>query len=216
MSELVEKFISHKGFEKERGGTNAPLMPNILADSVYLCWDEYLKGKLKQECKRHSNRMISCYRKFNREFFQGFDKNQIDILVDVMDEFSDFVSNELKLFKMSVRNRLKHIDREHREMISHIALCKFLTSQANDIWGIIYRKSYVLQQRGGQITTCGEKDREPNLYGMYVASRELLSAYTKYNVPEEQRGIDLADDTDIKSSMKRFEARVMEFIRQWK
>lgn len=217
MSELVDKFLEYKGFERERGNCNAPIMPNILADSLYLCWDEFLKGKLKQECKKHANRMIQCYHRFNREFFAGFDGNQKDILVDAMDEFSEYVSNELKLFRIAVKNRLKSINREDREMLSHIAVCGFLASQANDIWGIIYRNSYILRQRSGfNIVTCGEKDRDKNLYGMLIASRELLHAYSKKCITKDMQGMNLEDDADVMSSMKRFESRVMKFIEHWK
>lgn len=204
MSELVKSFLDHKGFIKEKGSTNAPIMPNILADSLYLCWEENLKGRLKQEAKMQANRMMAAYRRFNREFFASFDKQQTEACVNAMDEFSEFVDNELKLFRLAIRNRVKKLNAEHKEVISHIAVCNFLSSQANEMWGIIYRKPN------------GEKDVDDNLKGMQIAARQLLNAYTREIDYKQYRGIDLSDDADVSSAMKRFEARVMEFIRQWK
>lgn len=204
MSELVDTFLKYKGFVKEKGGSNAPLMPNILADSIYLCWYEFLRGKLKQEAKLQANKMYYFYRKFNKEFFAGFDDVQADICVNTMNDFEDFTKNDICLFKSAVINRMKGVDIKKAEMVSHLALCKFLASQANEIWGIIYKKNN------------NECDVNMNLAQVFIASREMLNAYTKSNLPKEWRNIDLSDDPDIKESMKRFEARVMEFIRIWK
>ena len=204
MSELVDAFLKHKGFIKERGGTNAPLMPNILADTLYVYWDENLKGRLVKESKKYSNKMIESYYRFNKEFFAGFEHYQTDMCVEAMDWFYEHVEPTIKLFRISVKNAFKDVERETKDILAHIAVCKLLASQANDIWGIIYK------------TMWGEKDRDNNLYGMYYASRELFNVYTRDYVNKHIGIIDLSNDPDIASAMKRFESKVLEFIRMWK
>ena len=211
MSELVDAFLRHKGFIKEKGSLNAPLMPNILADLLHLCWYDHLRGKLKEEAKSNFNKMYESYRKFNKEFFAGFDKLQTGICVDVMDEFSEFIDDSIQQFRIAVKNKInqlcveigKDISDEKTEIICNMALCKFIASQANEIWGIIYK------------TFDGERDVDINLQGMYVYAREMLSSYSKRNTPKEFRNVDLSHDECVKQSMKDFEAKVMEFIRNW-
>ena len=171
MSELVDAFLKHKGFKKEKGGTNAPLMPNLLADSLYLCWDEFLKDKLSKSSKMYANRMMIHYPKFNKEFFAGFNKLQSSICIDAMDRFSEFTENELNLFRIATRNRFPNTDIEKKYMIAQIHVCKLLAAQADGIWSIIYRNRY------------GGRDYDVNLQGMYVSARELLDTYQKENLP---------------------------------
>ena len=205
MSEvLVDQFLEYKGFHKQRGGSTAPLMPNIIADYIYLVWDEFIKGKVKNEVKQQSNRMYNFYRKFNREFFGGFDKKQGDSLIDIMDEFSEFIKNEVFLFKMAVRNRYKANckDRETLELFCNIALCRFLTSQANEIWGVVYRGRY------------GERTKDPNLAQMEVAAREMLYEFVKKYLPKCVNE-DVSDAKDVELSKTNFEKRVLNFIKAW-
>lgn len=204
MSALVDKFLQHKGFIKEKGGSNAPLMPNIIADAIYVVHLDYLKGKVKQETKLHLNEMIKRYRMFNKEFFMSFDGDEISENVDAMDKFLDFTKNEMELFRISVKNRFLDLSNETKDIIANLALCKFLASQACEIWGILYKTRY------------GERDKDLNLEAVYVASREAFNSYTNKVLPKHYSNVDLVDDKDIKDSMKRFESRVMDFINEWK
>ena len=204
MSDLVKSFLKYKGFVELRSGTNAPLIPNILADYLYICWYDNLQGKLKQEAKQQCNIMMNSYYRFNSEFFKGFNEDQTGRCVDAMNDFCEYVKNEVSLFRLAIRNRLKGLDREKLEIICSLALCKFISSLARDIWGTLYRKRY------------GGRGSEPNLDSMYIAARNMFRAYTRDNLPKKFYGIDLANDKDINSAMIRFESKVMEFIGIWK
>jgi hypothetical protein len=151
MSALVDKFLQHKGFIKEKGGSNAPLMPNIIADCIYIVHLDHLKGKVSQETKKHLNEMIKRYRMFNKEFFQAFNDEETDCNIEAMDKFQEFVKNELELFKVAVKNQFPDVECEKKDIIANLALCKFLASQACEIWGILYKTRY------------GERDKDLNL-----------------------------------------------------
>ena len=204
MSELVDIFLKHKGFKKERGSCNAPLIPNILADSLYLCWEEYIKNKLNKESKMHANKMMASYSLFNKDFFKGFEKEQTAICVDAMDWFYDYTKEELDAFRSAFKNVFKAEKDEVQVMVSNIAVCKLLASHANEIWGIIYKTAY------------GKSHRDSNLYGMYHASRELFNVYVRDNIRCKPEIADLSNDEDINRAMKRFESKVMDFVNEWR
>lgn len=204
MSELVDVFLKHKGFVKERGSSNAPLIPNILADSLYLYWDEHLKNKLKRECKMYANKMMSSYSLFNKDFFKGFEKEQTSICVDAMDWFYDYTKKELDAFRSAVKNVFNTEKDEVQEMVSNIAICKLLASHANDVWGIIYK------------TVDGCNDRDLNLYGMYHASGELFNVYVKTYVKNKPELKDLTNDACINNAIKSFEKKVLDFVNEWR
>lgn len=204
MSELVDAFLKHKGFVKERGSSNAPLIPNILADSLYLCWEEFLHNKLKRECKMYANKMMVSYSLFNKDFFKGFEKEQTSICVDAMDRFYDYTKKELDAFRSAVKNVFNAEKDEVREMVSNIAVCYLLASHANDVWGIIYK------------TVDNKSDRDVNLYGMYHSSRELFNVYIREHVRNKPGITDLADDAIIKNAMRRFEKKVLDFVNEWR
>ena len=204
MTKLVESFLKHKGFIKEKGWTNAPLMPNIIADTIYVVHLDYLKGKVKQETKQYLNEMIKRYRMFNKDFFRAFNETEIDDNVNAMDNFQEFTKNEIEAFKTAVRNLFPGIPSDKKEIIVNLALCKFLAAQACEIWGTIYK------------TRDEHRDKDMNLEAVYIASREAFSSYTAKALPKDYGVVDLVNDKDIQQSMKRFESRVIDFINEWK
>ena len=70
---LLDTYLKARGYKSGSDTAHiAPFLPYFLADTLYLTYEEHIKGKLKQKEKQMANQMMQSYHRFIHNFFRCF------------------------------------------------------------------------------------------------------------------------------------------------
>lgn len=198
---LIDSFIKHKGWSGNHRGGNFPLAPYILADALSIAHDTYLKGKLKQEAKKHANAMMKCYDHLNKDFFRAFTFEESLLITEKMNMFDTYLHNDFEIFRMAVMKPLMDYPQETREIISGLCLCKLLAIQIDYLYGLMYR-----DQHGRPLV-------DKNIQGLKYHAFEMFRAF---KAARKADYIDLGDIPTVQSSLNNIIKHTQDFIDSWK
>ena len=202
---LIESFLKYKGWGESNKECNFALTPYIIADALAIAYDAYLKGRLKQEAKRHANEMMKCYDHLNKDFFRAFNEQEVSIIVDKMDYFDDYLHNDFEIFRMAIMKPLMDYPLEVRETVAGLCLCKFLAIQMDYLYSLMYRDQYgrVLNDKYGKT-----RDFE-YIKGIKHHACEMFSAY---KTKRRHDYIDLNEIPIVQESVNNIIRKTREFI----
>ena len=130
--EIIDKGISGLGLVRVQGKSSAPLIPFLLADYMYQCYNSALSkfkptGRLKQMTKvwRHK------YDLFNRPFFSQFTEDEYSEVTDLMDDFAEFIGNETMVLRSKIMLSMKDVDFKDKEVITGLCMASVFARFAN-------------------------------------------------------------------------------------
>lgn len=140
--ELVNTYLEHQGFKKIEGGDDdfSPLLPFLMLDLMYQMWSKTIKPiNCKFEMKRYKKAWIENYNAFNTQFFRCFTQEQQDAIIEKMDDFEEYVQNNLMIAKVQLMNCLSFETFERQEVLATCLLCSILAQASHIIWGRVYK-----------------------------------------------------------------------------
>lgn len=139
---LIESFVKYKGWQGSHKDGNFAIMPWLIADALKEAHDKYLKGRLKQNAKKHANSMMMCYDHLNKDFFRAFTLEEGVFITDKMNEYEDFIEEDFDRFLKSVMTPLSNYPQDVRETVAALCLCKFLAIQIDYLYSLMYRDQW--------------------------------------------------------------------------
>lgn len=141
-NELVDTYLAHKGMRRVKGEGYDAILPFFMLDSMYQILSKEISPiPCRQEQKLALKKWKEAYTTFNRDFFRAFNQDQQDEIIDMMDSFESYISNDLMVARVSVMKELARyeIPFEHQKIVSACMLCHVLAQAAQIIWGAIYK-----------------------------------------------------------------------------
>ena len=164
----VAAYMQSRGFENVSCRGIEPILPFLIADSFMLLDEEYLKGcAFTEEEKHFRDRLMEHYWEFNHSLYKCLDDETKSELADIVDEFSDYISHDLDVFRYAIVGPIMHADKGFRETYSVLATARMLIHQACRFYENIYR-------------TKGDRPhRNKNLYWMEHHVNRLVEEYVK-------------------------------------
>ena len=197
---LIDSFLKYKGWSGNGKDGNFPLLPYIFADALYLAHDAYIKGKLTKKAKFHANRMMDCYWHLNKDFFRAFNEQETEMVVNKMDEFDDYIHNDMEFFRMSVMKPLMSYPSEIRELCAGVCVCKLLACHMEYVYGVIYRDPY------------GRAIKDQYISGIKHHACEM---FNQFRVDKPKDYVDLNDIPMVQQSVLNISKRIKEFADSW-
>ena len=163
----VAAYMQSRGFENVSCRGIEPILPFLIADSFMLL-DDDLKGYAFTEEEKHfHDRLMEHYWEFNHSLYKCLDDETKSELADIVDEFSDYISHDLDVFRYAIVGPIMHADKGFRETYSVLAAARMLIHQACRFYENIYR-------------TKGDRPhRNKNLYWMEHHVNRLVEEYVK-------------------------------------
>ena len=197
---LLETFCKARGY-KSRGSTAhiAPFLPYFIADTLYLTYEDHIKGNLRQKEKQMGNLMMQSYHRFIHSFFNCFPPEQQDEVIEMMDQFREYISHDIDIFLISVEQAVMQMPLHQRKVFSAISLVRILSANIKYSWECIYRRSasYPIPS----------KDKD----GIFHYGDRLFLEYSRYT-PRYLEKTDLAMFPGVKASEKALINRISRFI----
>ena len=200
---LLETFLKARGYKSGNDAAHiAPFLPYFLADTLYLTFEEHIKGHLKQKEKQMGNLMMKNYHNFIHDFFHCFPREQQGQLVDMMDQFHEYISHDIDIFLVSVEQVVMQMPLHHRKIFSAICLIRVLSANVKYSWECIYRRS------PSEPIPNNDKD------GIAHYGNRLFLEYSRYT-PRYLEKTDLAMFPGVKAAEKALVNRVLNFIESY-
>lgn len=145
-SELVNKFLLHRGFSKIQGESLLPVLPFLVMDVVYNMYNKTLRPiPAKHSLKKWKTIWEEAYNRFDRTFLAAFTSDEQDELMDKMDSLEDYISNARTVVEIQTMNCFPSAPIEKQKILACINVCNLLTHYAGQLWCAIY-KNYDLSR----------------------------------------------------------------------
>lgn len=200
---LLDTYLKARGYKSGNDAAHiAPFLPYFLADTLYLTFEEHIKGHLKQKEKQMGNLMMKNYHNFIHSFFNCFPPEQQDEVIEMMDQFREYISHDIDIFLVCVEQVVMRMPLHQRKIFSAIALCRVLSANVKYSWENIYRRS--------PSQPIPNKDKD----GIYNYGNRLFLEYSRYT-PRYLEKTDLSMFSGVKAAEMALINRVLKFIESY-
>lgn len=176
-----------------------PFMPMLLMDAMNLLYEEYIAPMpLRHKQKHLRTQWHEAYKHYINQEFMAFDDDQKCELCDIMDDFEEYIHNEVEMFRVASMSRFMQYDTDIRITLSAILACNALAQSAQ----ILYK---------------AQRKRENS----YIASVEswslkLLNEYADKNTDRSATQVDLNKFQDLTIASRNMCKSVVDFARECK
>lgn len=138
--ELLDAYLEHNKLRRE-GDCWDPIMPFMILDCVYQIYTDDIKPlKLKHEMKKWSSVWADNYNRVNNSFFRSFNEDQQDEVIEMMDDFQEWMRDDLNRVRMSLMKSVPVEDATLNYIVSSCLLCSALIKAAKFIFNNRFKK----------------------------------------------------------------------------
>lgn len=213
--EIVDRYLAYKHRKRtvgERIDNTLPLMPFFIMDACYQIYCRDIKDiPCKHLMKQAKKKWADNYHKFTMDFFMAFDQEQTDYIVDMMDEFNDYIHNNLVMLKSAVVNHFTdETPFEDKKILGSVMACNVLAQSAQHMYGEMYRvgtKFFPIKSLYA-VVTLQPKEIEPYIEGVKKASYDFASYYPK------GRNVDLTSSEPVMSMIRALCNNIVRFLKE--
>lgn len=175
------------------GNTLETLFPFLILDCQYqLYCKDIAPLPVKHELKKVRNQWIESYNKFNHRLFNAFNADEQDEIVDKMDDFSNYIQNDLIIAKVAIMDTVKHLSFEKQNVVGSCLMCNALAQMAQIVFGKVYHNNRNESMFSKEID--GVRKFSWKFLNMYYKENENISC----NVEPVNNAIDILCRKSIK------------------
>jgi len=145
-NDLAKKFVGHNELKVLAGeyGIMDLFYPFLLMDVAYQIYASDIKPiPCKTEMKRTRNQLADAYNSYWKRFFTIYNRDEADNIVDMMDEYSTFLQNQVMQLKVAAMNVIVRYvpDFEGQRILSSCFVSSILSHCANTVHELIFKNS---------------------------------------------------------------------------
>lgn len=212
--EIVDTYLAYKHKKRTEGekvDNTLPLMPFFIMDACYQIYCKDIKDlPVKQLMKKHKKKWAENYHKFTTDFFRAFNQDQVDYIIDMMDEFNDFIHNTIVMLKAEVVNYLKqNIPFEEKKVLGSLLACNVLAQAAQIMYGEMFRKGQIRYHCKALHSVVTVMPREKNNYidSVKKANYDFACCFTS------AKEIDLTDSDKVMAVVNILCKKIVKFLK---
>ena len=128
-AEMLDAFLRPRGMYMEGGCNLRILLPFFIMDAVYAIYNRRIRpldlDPNGYPAERRERWRIA-YNRFNKKFFDSFDEDQQDAIMDKMDRFEEYIANDLMVMQASVWRVLCKVQPDRDSEMQNVAADCFL------------------------------------------------------------------------------------------
>lgn len=194
--ELALIYLKRQGYNVIHGEGYDPIMPFIMMDVVFQYYKQLIKMvPLKNELKKYANDWYTNYRILNQSFFRTFDKDEAVEVLDIMDDFENYINNELVFAKIAAMKCFEEEDFEKREVISICTLCDIIAQLAQVIHKGVFKNRF------------GNGIENHNIGKIRYCARNFMSKYYK-----GEKIINMQQSEDLRKNVLSLCKKITKFL----
>ena len=199
--QIVDTYLAYRNKRRTEDGridNTLPLMPFFIMDTCYQIYCKDIKDlPCRHLMKRAKRKWADNYHKFTTAFFMAFNQDETDYIVDMMDEFNEYIHNSVVMLKSTVVNYFtESTPFEDKKVLGSLLTCNVLAQAAQHLYGEMYRKADMA------------KESDPYIEGVKKASYDLANYYP---VAE---GADLSSSEVVMSMIDALCKKIIKFLKE--
>lgn len=137
---IIKGYLERRGLRVYRGQGTTILAPVFIMDAQYQIWCKDIRNiPCKHLMKKYKKAWSDAYNAFNKDFLWGMDEESVDTIIDAMDDFEEFIANDIMIAEVSVMNLVKKEPVERQKVIASCMLCNILAQAAQIVWKATYK-----------------------------------------------------------------------------
>ena len=118
-------------------------VPYLMLDVFQIIASEHLNSvDFRKEEQLHYTELMDDYHRLNSLFFQELTAEQKDAVIDMFDDFGEYIKNELEIFRLSIIGCVMELPDDFRAVCGSLCVSKLMISQAVRAWMGMYRKEF--------------------------------------------------------------------------
>ena len=173
-----------------------PFMPMLLMDAMNMLYEEYIAPlPLKHREKQLRTRWHEAYKHYINQEFMAFDDDQKCEICELMNDFEEYINNEVEMFRVASMSKFMSYDTDIRITLSAILACNALAQSAQ----ILYKAQRLKE----------------NAYiaSVEVWSLKFLNEYADKKIDRSAVQVDLNKYQDLNIASRKLCGKVVEFAR---
>lgn len=140
---LLQPYFTALGLSEGRGDDCAlhPVAVFLLHDIIYQTFNESIADA---PLKHQSAKLLRAWKKTNEEHFKKIfhylNDESRDYLIELMDDLSDHIANDLVILRSNIMDGLSAVDFKKQLLLGHIQLCNLLAQLSDFLWGFCFNR----------------------------------------------------------------------------
>lgn len=146
IDEITDKFLARldlKRGNKDVKNDCSVLMPLLMMDNAYTLYGDYIaKSGVRHRLNHIRKEWERCYHVFNHQYFYPLTDDESDYVLDLMNEYEEYISHNLELTFLEVMTAFMDLDIDRRRVIGASVLINLLCQTANIMWNAVFERVY--------------------------------------------------------------------------
>lgn len=139
----VRKRVINEWFETGNPDMTGIFVPYLMLDVMQIVASDHLaKVDFQKEEVLFYNGMMNQYHRLNSLFFQDLTCEQRDAVIDMFDDFGEYIKNELEIFRLNIIGCIMELPDDFRAVCGSLCVAKLMASQAVRAYTGMYRKEF--------------------------------------------------------------------------
>lgn len=202
---LLDTYLSYHNLvlrsttsqEPKRDGM--PFMPMLLMDAMNLLYEEYIAPlPLKHREKHLRTQWHEAYKHYISQEFMAFDDDQKCEICELMNDFEEYINNEVEMFRVASMSKFMSYDTDIRITLSAILACNALAQSAQ----ILYKAQ--------------RRKENPYIASVESWSLKILNEYADKRIDRSVGQVDLNQYQDLNIASRKLCGKVVEFAKRCK
>ncbi|MBQ2289907.1 MAG: hypothetical protein II249_04480 [Bacteroidaceae bacterium] len=196
--------VINEWFDSGNKDLTGIFVPYLMLDVMQIISSEYLsKVDFTHKERKHYTHLMNDYHSFNTLFFSSLTSEQQDVVIQMFDDFGEYIHNKLEIFRFSIIGSIMQLPEQFRATCGDLCVCKLMISQTVRAWRNMYRRQYRLDDSSYQL-----------LQSMEHHISELMSHYFKRE-NGLQEDINLSTVETVRRAEENVIKEILKFLKEY-
>ncbi len=143
--EINNALLAYRGYKQYVGNKDnlSPLMYFFLMDASYLLFRDVEQQEASGIQKKYKREIKEGYHLFFKNFFQAFNAEQIEFIIDKADTFEEYIKHYLNIAEIAVQECDNSKPIIIQKEMSRVWICNLLAADAQDFHGECWKTGRV-------------------------------------------------------------------------
>ena len=202
LSTLLDTYLDYHNLTilprkgaKEPTRDGMPFMPMLLMDAMNMLYEVYRTVTLEATREKQlRTRWHEAYKHYINQEFMAFDDDQKCEICELMNDFEEYINNEVEMFRVASMSKFMSYDTDIRITLSAILACNALAQSAQ----ILYK---------------AQRRKENTIASVESWSLKFLNEYADKKIDRSVGQIDLNQYQDLNIASRKLCKKVVDFAR---
>ena len=173
--EMVDKWLASIDMKRVQGHTLETILPFLMLDVNYQILQSTVKPiDSKHEMQTQKSRWSDASNRLYKRFFRAFTVDEQNEVIDKMDDFENWIANDVMIAKVQIMNFLQDLDFDIQKTCAELMIANIMAQSAQIVWGNCYKTSTMHNQKNMDIQAIEKaSSRFMNLFHSAVSNRHV-------------------------------------------